>query len=59
MLNLRLTILQTLPEYYVQICLHLKEVDEIGRGGKRVMMVAKGWKNMPLSHGISRNHSLP
>lgn len=50
MLNLGLTILQTLPEYYVQVWLHLKEVDEIGRDGRRVVMVTKEWKDVPLGH---------
>jgi len=47
-LNLGLTIL--LPEYSLQVGLHLKEVDEMGRDGRRVMMVAKGWEDMLLSH---------
>lgn len=60
MLNLGLTLLLTLPEYCVQVCLHLKEVDEIGRDGRRVMMVAEGWKDTVFKPtGISCNHSLP
>lgn len=49
MLNLGLTIVQTLPRYCVPVCLHLKEVEEIRRDGRRVMMEVKGWEDMPLS----------